>query len=78
MVITIEDIIKRIKRFKGYEMYEKAIFWLQMTFQMEGPRAAMAHARRIEAAYKALRSDRIAKREEFRRNDATRRGLVIA
>ena len=78
MVITIEDIMQRIRRFRGFDMYDKAVFWLQMTFQMEGPRAAMQHARRIEAAYKALRSDQIAKRKQSLREDAERRGLVMA
>jgi hypothetical protein len=78
MEISVTDVLRRISRFKGMDEYSRAVFWLEMTYHLNGPKAAMHHARRIEAAYKALRSDRIAKREAFLRDDATRRGLVIA
>ncbi|MEU7096077.1 hypothetical protein [Kitasatospora aureofaciens] len=78
MNITLKDVFKVVARFKGEAHYSKACFMLEMAFHMEGPRAAMAHARRIAAAYVNLRNSRTEARNSALRADAERRGLRVA
>jgi hypothetical protein len=56
--ISLTDVTKVIRRFKNEIQFSQALFWLEMTYHMEGPKKAMLHARRIAAAYTNLRVSR--------------------
>lgn len=64
MEITLCDIIRVIRRFRNETEYGRALFMVEMTFHIEGPKPAMMHARRIAAAYANLRLCRMAAQEE--------------
>lgn len=64
MEISLNDVVKVISRFRREAEFDRALFMLEMTFFMEGPKAAMRHARRIAAAYTNLRLCRMAAQEE--------------
>jgi hypothetical protein len=58
MEISLADVIKVIRRFKNEIKHDQAVFWLEMTYHMEGPKKAMHHARHIAAAYQIVRNAR--------------------
>lgn len=58
MEISLADVVKVIKRFKNETEFSRALFMVEMTYHIEGPRKAMMHARRIAAAYQNLRTSR--------------------
>lgn len=55
MEISLADVIKVIRRFKNEIEFSRAVFMLEMTFFIDGPKKAMHHARQIAAAYQNLR-----------------------
>jgi hypothetical protein len=77
-VTTLNDVLKVISRFRREAEFNRAQFMVEMTFHIEGPRAAMIHARRIAAAYVNLRSARTDQRNSLLRADAERRGWRVA
>lgn len=78
MNITLKDVFKVIARFRREAHFSKACFMLEMTFHIEGPRAAMMQARRIAAAYANMRICRLEAMNSSLRADAERRGLRVA
>lgn len=76
--MDLKSILRKIRRFAGQLHYEKAVLMIEMTFSMEGARAALKHAKFIEAAYINLRNASVAKREASLRTDAERRGMRLA
>jgi hypothetical protein len=58
MEISLADVVKVIRRFKNEIEFNRALFMVEMTYHIEGPKRAMIHARRIAAAYQNLRVSR--------------------
>jgi hypothetical protein len=78
MEITFSDVLKVVNRFKREDKFGLAVLCLESTFKAKGGRAAMAHARRIAAAYRNLRIQRVEARTQELRRQADRMGLRYA
>lgn len=76
MEITFADVMAVIRRFNREIEFNRALFMLEMTFHIEGPKAAMKHARRIAAAYNNLRSSRAIAREAADRRQMDKLGMA--
>lgn len=76
MEISLSDVLAVIRRYRREVEFNRALFMLEMTFHMEGPKAAMKHARRIAAAYNNLRSSRAIARDEADRRQMDRLGMA--
>ena len=71
----MEDALKVINRFKREDHWTFAAMAVEATYRTAGPKAAMAHARRIAAAYRSVRAHRVESRTQALRAQAERQGL---
>lgn len=71
----MNDAMKVINRYRREEHWTFAAMAVEATYRTAGHAAAMAHARRIAAAYKNLRNHRIETRTRALRSQADRQGL---
>jgi hypothetical protein len=71
----MNDVLKVINRFKREEHWTFAAMAVEATYRTAGPKAAMAHARRIAAAYRNVRANRVESKTQALKRQAQREGL---